>query len=282
MNNHIIRYILLFVSSLTFLLALFLLNEPLAEYKKGAAVYRTAAELSALSTSLLPLSTEHSKVQVTDQTSSDDCKACEPDSDTVSASCSSSIDLAPLRQVNPDVLGWISIPETPLSYPILLGEDNSFYLTHTWDSSENNVGSIFMEIQCSSDFSDFNTILYGHRMKDSSMFGSLKHYKDQEYLEEHPHILITDDSGTKWYQIYAAFEADVNAPIFLTGNGSLREKQQFIDYALAANVLETDVIPQTTDRLLTLCTCTGQGYERRWVVIGMLTNGCEPASSSTK
>lgn len=74
------------------------------------------------------------------------------------------IDLAALRAVNPDVVGWISIPGTKIDYPFLQGEDNQHYLNHTWDGARNGVGSVFLECQVSPDFSDFNTIIYGHNV----------------------------------------------------------------------------------------------------------------------
>lgn len=285
MNHRIIRRILLFVSGLAFLLALFLLGSHLADYKKGAAVYRTAAELADLSTSAASVYSDNSVHQTPAQPSAtayETYKAYDHNSGAPSASTSRIINLTALRQVNPDVLGWIAIPETPLSYPLVQGTDNQFYLSHTWDQSENRVGSIYLETQCSSDFSDFNTIIYGHRMKDSSMFGSLKHYKDQEYWAEHPKVLITEDAGTRTYQIYAAFEAEVTAPIYLVGVGSDEEKQRIIDYTLAANVLNTGITPRVDDQIITLCTCTGRGYESRWVVLGVLADSQEPASDNTK
>ena len=83
------------------------------------------------------------------------------------------LDLGALRRTNPDVLGWISIPGTQLDYPVLQSEDNQYYLTRTWEKQRNSAGSVFLECQLSGDFSEFNTILYGHNMKNGSMFGSL-------------------------------------------------------------------------------------------------------------
>ena len=74
------------------------------------------------------------------------------------------IDLAALQAQNSDVIGWISIPGTAVSYPLLQTQNNSFYLGHAWDKSSNSAGSIFLECQCPSDFSFFNTIVYVHRM----------------------------------------------------------------------------------------------------------------------
>ena len=87
------------------------------------------------------------------------------------------MDLPALQQVNSDVIGWIAIPGTEISYPLVQGTDNDYYLTHTWNQNSSAVGAIFMDCRCSADFSGFNTIVYGHRMNNGSMFAALKHYQ---------------------------------------------------------------------------------------------------------
>ena len=78
-----------------------------------------------------------------------------------------------------DVIGWIAIPGTEISYPLVQGTDSDYYLTHTWNQNSSAVGAIFMDCRCSADFSGFNTIVYGHRMNNGSMFAALKHYKSR-------------------------------------------------------------------------------------------------------
>lgn len=173
--------------------------------------------------------------------------------------------LAALREVNPDVRGWILIPGTKLNYPIVQGTDNDYYLNHTWDGISNSGGSVFLECRVSGDFSDFNTIIYGHRMMDGSMFGSLKYYRGQEYYREHPYIYLVDDGGVHRYEVFAAHEADVTSSTYYLVFTDER-KTAFIDDALTHSVIDTGVTPGCNDRILTLSTCTGRGYESRWVV----------------
>ncbi len=255
-----IQRILLALTSLAFLLALLLLGHRLLDYRRGKEIYLAAAKLACL------------PAEPDIMIASEDAIAAVESEETVSVS-NNTLDLInfdALRQVNPDVLGWIMIPETILSYPIVQGEDNQFYLDHAWDRSKSSVGSIYLEAQCSPDFTDFNTIIYGHRMRNSSMFGSLKHYNSQEYRTSHPNVLITDEHGTRTYQIFAALEAEINAPIYLVNVTAEDEKQTILDYALEKNILDTGIIPDTDDQIVTLCTCTGRGYEKRWVVLGVL------------
>lgn len=181
------------------------------------------------------------------------------------------IDLEELRRTNPDVLGWIAIPGTQLDYPYLKGEDNDYYLNCTWKGSRSAAGAVFMDVNCPDDFSSFNTILYGHNMKNGTMFGSLKKYRQQSYYEENPCIYIVDGRGVCRYEIFAAFEAEVVRDTFRLDLDNDRKRDAFLNYSAAMNGLETQVVPTVRDSLITLSTCTGKDYDHRWVVQGVLT-----------
>ena len=176
------------------------------------------------------------------------------------------MDFSALRQQNPDVLGWILIPGTRVSYPVVQGTDNSYYLDHTWRGGKNSVGAIFMECRNSSDLSDFNTIIYGHRMNNRSMFGTLSQYKSRSYWQAHPYVYLTDDSGTHRYEIFAAGEVSVDSDVYRLGLRSDSSRQSFLDSCLSLSALNTGVTPHVYDKVLTLSTCTGNGHATRWVV----------------
>ena len=176
------------------------------------------------------------------------------------------MDFSALRQQNPDVLGWILIPGTRVSYPVVQGTDNSYYLDHTWRGGKNSVGAIFMDYRNSGDLSDFNTIIYGHRMNNRSMFGTLSQYKSRSYWQAHPYVYLTDDSGTHRYEIFAAGEVSVDSDVYRLGLRSSSGRQSFLDSCLSLSALNTGVTPHTYDKVLTLSTCTGNGHATRWVV----------------
>ncbi len=171
-----------------------------------------------------------------------------------------------LREVNPDVLGWIEIPGTQLAYPIMDGDDNEYYLEHTWDKQASAAGSIFLEHLNNSDLRDFNTLIYGHRMINGSMFGSLKHYNKNDHYEKHPYVYILDDEGVHRYEIFSAYTAPVEGATFVYGFRNEAGMQLFIDYCISKSEIDTGVVPTMDDKILTLVTCTGRGYEARWVV----------------
>ena len=191
------------------------------------------------------------------------------------------MDFAALREVNSDVLGWILIPNTVISYPLVQGDDNQYYLKHTWKKWTSAVGAIFLEYQNSPDFSDFNTIIYGHRMNNGSMFASLKNYKKQSYWAAHPYVYITDDNGSHKYEIFAAYEVSTAGTTYQIGFSGDASKQAFLDYCLGQSVIDTGITPTVHDKILTLSTCTGNGHATRWVVQARL-KGVAPSDSAAE
>ncbi len=176
------------------------------------------------------------------------------------------IDLEALREVNPDVLGWILIPETKINYPFLQGEDNEYYLHHTWQNHRNYVGSIFLECQNQPDFTDFNTIIYGHNLKNGTMFASVRNYLNQKYYDAHPNVYLVTDQGIFRYDIFSAHMAPVDSLTYGMSMKQENTRQEFLDYVTGESVIETPVIPAVTDQIITLSTCSGRGYTKRWVI----------------
>ena len=176
------------------------------------------------------------------------------------------MDLEALREVNPDVVGWILIPDTVVNYPLMQGTDNDYYLKNTWDGKRYAVGSIFLEHLNSPDLTDFNTIVYGHNMQNGSMFASLREYRNQEYWEKHPYVYIRSDQGVYRYEIFSSYLAKVESNTYgirFTGEES---RKAFLNNLLVYSDIDTGLEPAVTDRVLTLSTCSGRGTTTRWVV----------------
>ncbi|MBR4079902.1 MAG: class B sortase [Christensenellaceae bacterium] len=175
-------------------------------------------------------------------------------------------DISGLQQINKDVVGWIFIPDTKINYPIVHGENNEFYLEHTWKKQKNRMGSVFIECENTSDFTEWNTIIYAHNMKNGSMFGSLKKYKDQEYFEDHPYVYIAVNGGVLRYEIFSAYTADVDSQTFGLSYHQIKTRKKLLDLAMEKSVIDTGVIPEVTDQIITLSTCSGETYETRQVI----------------
>lgn len=180
------------------------------------------------------------------------------------------IDLDALREVNPDVIGWILVPNTHINYPIMQGEDNDFYLNHTWKKVKNAVGSIFMEYRNYPDFADFNTILYGHNMNNNSMFGDLDKYRGTWYTSQNPYVYIVNDEGIFRYQIFSYHRAPVDSFVYGVSFNQRETRENFITSALEAAEDDLGIVPEFSDRILTLSTCTGSTHEKRFVVHAVL------------
>ena len=181
-----------------------------------------------------------------------------------------SIDLNALREVNPDVIGWIRVPNSKINYPLMQGEDNTFYLEHTWEGNKNPYGSIFLESRNSPDMTDFNTIIYGHNMLNGSMFGGLSSFGYQWYFNWNKYVYILTDVGIYRYEIFSSYAAEVDSATYGLSFNQWETRENFIAMALENSQIDSDVVPEPTDRIITLSTCTGVGYESRRVVHAML------------
>jgi len=176
------------------------------------------------------------------------------------------IDLEALRAVNEDVRGWIAIPGTELSYPLMQGRDNQYYLSHNWKKELQGGGSVYLESTNSGDLSDFHTLVYAHRMRNGSMFGTLKYYQEEDFWREHPSIYVAVDRGVYRYDIFSVREASVKGIVFRLDIEESRLEEEFIQSCIENSVINAGLEPGADDQILTLSTCTEAGHANRWVV----------------
>lgn len=185
------------------------------------------------------------------------------------------VDLEQLQEVNDDVIGWIYIPGTNINFPVLQGKNNKQYLFQSYEKEYLTAGSIFIDYRCGADFTDRNTVIYGHNMHNGSMFGKLKKYKDEKYKKTHPCIYILN-SAKEWskYKVIACFQADVEGPVYdLPINEERGDKkfEQLSSTIQAENIYSGDVKITKEDHLITLSTCTQDSRnDVRVVVIAKL------------
>ena len=174
-------------------------------------------------------------------------------------------DLSALREKNPDVIGWIQIPGTKVDYPIVQGEDNAFYLDHNWKGEKLNAGAIFLECQNDPDFTNYNTIVYGHNMVSGSMFGSLGKYASQSYWEKHPYIYILSDYGVLRYEIFSSYTTTVGTKTYGLSFRQTQTRADYLQMAEDQSDIDTGITPELTDLVLTLSTCAAGRDSRRVV-----------------
>ena len=256
MNPKLYR-ILIAILGVVFVGSALMLAQNFLEYREGEEIYAEAQTLIDLPT--LPAS-----IDTAPSTPSDEPDApvyVDPYADALS-----NMDFTGLREVNNDILGWILIPNTRLSYPLLQGADNHYYLDHTWKKSQSIVGAVFMDYRNNSSLGDFHTIIYGHRMNDGSMFASLKNYNSQSHWFSHPYLYISDDNGSHAYEIFAAYEVSTSSATYQQSFADDASKQAFLDFCIGESVIDTGVTPTVYDKIVTLSTCTTTGHATRWVV----------------
>lgn len=179
-----------------------------------------------------------------------------------------SVDFDTLQSVNPDIRAWLYMSGSSIHSPVLQAEDNSTYLYRLADGSSNAHGSLFIDCRNAGDFSDWNTLIYGHNMKDGSMFGGLKKYRKQAYYDAHPEMTLFTPEKTYRMEIFAAVTTDVSAAVYRVP-AAREERDELVQWAQRNSEIECDVSIGTEDRIVTLSTCTG-GDDDRFVVLAVL------------
>jgi sortase B len=186
------------------------------------------------------------------------------------------IDFAGMRAVNEDVIGWIQIYETPVDYPLLDADDNKYYLNRTYDGQWSAYGSIFIEPRNNPDLSERHLVIYGHNMVNESMFGSLLEYKNQAYYDAHDTIRICMPDKDMEYRIFSAYTAHVDSATYYMSFSDDAQFKEMIDHMKANSVIQSDIMPDTDDQILTLSTCTPAGAKKyRFVVNAILVEDDE-------
>ena len=191
--------------------------------------------------------------------------------DVAASKMLSKIDFIPLKEINDDVVGWILAEESAIDYPIVLGEDNEYYLSHLFNHERNKLGSIFMDYRNNGDFSDKNTIIYGHNMKNGSMFSSLTKYKDQSYYDSYPTMVLYTPDGDFTIELFAGIVADGNYEFVSFKFANDVDFQDYINALKGNSTFESNTIVKSNDRIVTLCTCSYEFNNARYALYGKLT-----------
>lgn len=175
------------------------------------------------------------------------------------------INFARLEEENSDIIGWIRFDNIEtLSYPVLYSGDNETYLRTDIYGNSSTAGCIFMEGVCIPDFEDCHTILYGHNMKNGSMFGSLKQYKTAGFYEEHQYFTIYTKNMAYRYQIFAYRDVPETDEVYTVGFTVDDAFGEFVSEMIRHSYEDTGVAVTKDDKVVTLSTCSTEG--NRFVV----------------
>lgn len=174
------------------------------------------------------------------------------------------VNLQELKKQNGDVTGWLYFENEDISYPIMYSGDDTTYLHTALDGSYASAGSIFMEENNHPDFQDSHTIIYGHNMRNLSMFGKLRYYKQKEYYDNHTYFQIFTDKGIYRYQIFAYADVPADSFVYQVPYGTDDSFTSFIQQLKKQSYYDTGIDVTQKDKVVTLSTCSTTG--KRFIV----------------
>jgi sortase B len=186
------------------------------------------------------------------------------------------LDWDELREVNDEIYAWIYVPGTEVDYPVLQSQKNGedYYLNHNLDGSSGYPGCIYTQALNSMDFTDFVTVLYGHNMKDGTMFKSLHNYSDEDFFDTNRYIYIYTPEKTFVYEIFAAVKFNDRNILKNYDMSSENDRADFINDLYGnrdmTDMINKDISVTTDSKIITLSTCLDNSSNNRWLVNGVL------------
>ena len=185
-----------------------------------------------------------------------------------------SVDFEKLLEMNSDVVGWIRFDEpSEINYPVVQGRDNEEYLKRTFEANTNKLGTLFVDVNNPGDFSGRNTFIYGHNMKNGSMFAQLLKYKDDSFYKEHPYFYIYTPVGkVRTYEIFSAGVVKDTSDSYIMDYADDAAFQTYIDYIKQQSAYPTSAEVTTASKIVSLSTCTNVRDDERFLVHGVMIN----------
>ena len=180
------------------------------------------------------------------------------------------VDFRALSYELPGLIGWIKLEGTQLDYPVMQTSDNDYFLTHLPDGEPHRSGSIFLDYRNAYDFSDKSILIYGHESRVDDMFGTLKHYRKQEFYDENPYMYLytpTQDYMIVPFAVYLAHPILDHPPLYF------EDDEVFLDYIESlkeVNLINTNIGVAGEDKIVSLVTCAYDFNNARLIVVGLL------------
>lgn len=173
------------------------------------------------------------------------------------------VDFSKLKEINEDAVAWLKVNGTNIEYVVVKGNDNNYYLNHNYEKKENSAGWIFADYKNKLDGTDKNIVIYGHNMRDDSMFGSLKNVLEEEWYnnEENYVINFVTEKEEQKYQVFSVYKIK-NEDYYIDTEFKNNEFEKFIDTLKNRSIKDFNVQDSETDRILTLSTCANNNKYR--------------------
>lgn len=171
----------------------------------------------------------------------------------------SNLDWSKLKEEYEDIVGWISIPGTAIDYPILQTTDNEFYLNHDYNREPDFLGSIFMDYRQSNDFSEMNTIIYGHNVNVNSpspKFGELNNYYNEEFFNSHKEVYLFTPNEVRKGEVFAVHADSADSKSNNIDLSTREELNDYIEFMKESSVVDSAITPDEVNQVVTLWSCT--------------------------
>ena len=180
------------------------------------------------------------------------------------------MDFSNIQAQNPDIAAWLTIQQIGIDYPIVQATDNKYYLDHTAQCRYNKLGSLFLDYRVNNDFSDFNSVIYGHNMTSGQMFGQLERMKEQTYFDTVTTGVLYTPGKTYRLKIFAVSVAGSESDYYRYAFPSNADKEEHLNMIGKYAKFHRDVGVKANDRLLLLSTCSYEYKNARTLVIAKL------------
>lgn len=179
-----------------------------------------------------------------------------------------------LHEINNDIVGWITIEDTIIDYPIVQTTDNEYYLNQNYREEKSRAGSIFMDYRNNLYTENENIILYGHRMKDETMFSQLTKYENKDFFDTHKYVYFDTLFGSYNAEVFAVYYTTTDFDYIQTEFNSKEEYKQLLDEIKVKSFFESDIEVNENEQIITLSTCdyTLDPDEGRFVVHAKVVN----------
>lgn len=225
------------------------------EYRKGTSEYEKLAE--ELQPGLLPPAVPadfQPETSVFSDGEEPETEAAAP-APATDPSVSLNLGHQKLKEINSDYVGWLAMNDT-INYPVVQGNDNAYYLTHTFYGTRNKAGTLFLDADNADGWSAKNVIVYGHNLKNDKMFGTLMNYADPDYAKQHLYFSVYTQEGVTVYGIFAAYETGEVSEAYQYGFTGDEDFMRYIELVRSWSVIDTDIQVGKDDQIITLSTCT--------------------------
>ncbi len=181
------------------------------------------------------------------------------------------VDFDKLISLNSEAVAWIRFDEpSKINYPVVQGPDNAKYLNTTFEGQRNGAGALFVDADNASDFSDRNTFIYGHNMKNGSMFGQLRKYKTKSFCEKNPYFYIyTPDGKESKYQVFAACIVEDTSDSYRKFYSGDKDFEEYLTQIRECALYDTDMQLSADSQIVSLSTCTNVSETQRLLVHGV-------------